>query len=92
MSDPYWSDDAACRLDPEWTSDKPDWDVQTRLAAICARCPVFAECAEYALDNRLECGTYAGVFLPSRAPQRKAGETIGWVEAGAALRRKLKAA
>lgn len=53
-----WQDDAACRsLPSEWWIEAPtpedhrlDWDKAVTAIEICNRCPVQAECLQFALD------------------------------------------
>ena len=67
-----WVEYAACRPSPHWTSDEPpQGHIEARLAAICAGCPVRRECAAWAVNERAESGTYAGVYLPTR-------RRVGW--------------
>ncbi|PXY25939.1 transcription factor WhiB [Prauserella sp. PE36] len=60
-----WSERAACRdEDPELffpVSDMGPGAQQTAQAkAICARCPVRAECLRYALESGLDYGIFGG--------------------------------
>ncbi|MFF5986930.1 WhiB family transcriptional regulator [Prauserella flavalba] len=60
-----WSERAACRdEDPELffpVSDMGPGAQQTEQAkAICARCPVRAECLTYALESGLDYGIFGG--------------------------------
>lgn len=84
-----WMDDAVCRPDVAWTGDTmPDADVLRRLAAVCARCPVIAECAAYALEARCETGMYAGVWLPTSGAYTYLSRPCnkGWIAARDELR------
>ena len=75
-----WFEYAACRPSPHWTSDEPpQGHIEARLAAICAGCPVRRECAAWAVNERAESGTYAGVYLPPRWPGAR--RQIGWERA-----------
>ncbi|WP_216205344.1 WhiB family transcriptional regulator [Amycolatopsis aidingensis] len=60
-----WRHRAACRdEDPELffpVSDVGPGAAQVAQAkAVCARCPVRAQCLQYALDNGLDYGIYGG--------------------------------
>ncbi|MEE6273495.1 WhiB family transcriptional regulator [Georgenia sp. MJ206] len=56
-----WADEALCaQTDPE--EFFPEKGGSTRSAkAICARCPVSAECLTYALDNHERFGIWGGM-------------------------------
>lgn len=90
-----WMDHAICTPDVAWTADfQPDEATLSRLGAVCAVCPVIAECASYALDYRCETGMYAGVWLPSSGVawgNRDGQRSLGWMHARRALVRKSKA-
>lgn len=64
--DTLWMLKAACTPNPAWTSENKPTQVLPQLRAICSRCPVIADCANYALEHHLHGGVYAGVYLPSR--------------------------
>jgi WhiB family redox-sensing transcriptional regulator len=71
-----WRQRAACRdQDPELffpVSDMGPGARQTEQAkAVCARCPVRAECLEYALDNALDHGIYGGTTESERRALRR---------------------
>ncbi|SFA94662.1 transcription factor WhiB [Amycolatopsis marina] len=60
-----WQSRAACRdEDPELFFPVSDMGPGARQAeqarAVCARCPVRAECLGYALDNGLDHGVFGG--------------------------------
>jgi WhiB family redox-sensing transcriptional regulator len=61
-----WPSQAACRdEDPELFFPVSEMGPGARQAAqakaVCARCPVRAECLEYALDNGLDHGIFGGL-------------------------------
>ncbi|WP_455424317.1 WhiB family transcriptional regulator [Amycolatopsis thailandensis] len=58
---PKWMDDGICsQTDPE--EFYPKKGGPTRFAkAICARCPVIADCLQYALDNNEHFGIWGGM-------------------------------
>ncbi|HET6504450.1 MAG TPA: WhiB family transcriptional regulator [Amycolatopsis sp.] len=61
-----WPSRAACRdEDPELFFPVSEMGPGARQAAqakaVCARCPVRAECLEYALDNGLDHGIFGGL-------------------------------
>lgn len=88
-----WMDDAACRPDPRWTDATPSDAQLDRLGMECVPCPVRSECARYALDNEVEGGMYAGVWLPSSGRfgrNKERTDNVAWVEAREALRRQLR--
>jgi WhiB family redox-sensing transcriptional regulator len=71
-----WRHRAACRdQDPELffpVSDMGPGARQAKLAkAVCARCPVRAQCLEYALDNGLDHGIYGGTTESERRALRR---------------------
>ncbi|MBK1787010.1 WhiB family transcriptional regulator [Prauserella sp. ASG 168] len=60
-----WSERAACRdEDPELffpvTDMGPGAQQTARATAICASCPVRAQCLQYALDGGLDFGIFGG--------------------------------
>ncbi len=61
-----WMDDALCaQADPDtWFPEKGGGS--TPAVAICRRCPVAAECLDYALTNGERFGTWGGVGERSR--------------------------
>lgn len=62
-----WMDRAACRGSTlEWTYDRqPGRTVMRHLAAVCSFCPVRADCAHYAIEQRCDNGVWAGLWLPT---------------------------
>ncbi|TNC24637.1 WhiB family transcriptional regulator [Amycolatopsis alkalitolerans] len=61
-----WQERAACRdEDPELffpvSEMGPGARQVARAKAVCARCPVRAECLEYALDTGLDHGIFGGM-------------------------------
>jgi WhiB family transcriptional regulator, redox-sensing transcriptional regulator len=66
-----WRHRAACRdEDPELFFPLSDIGPGARQAerakSVCARCPVRAQCLEYALDNGLDHGIYGGTTESER--------------------------
>lgn len=63
---PSWQADALCaQTDPEIFF--PEKGGSTAEAEkVCARCPVAAECLDYALDNDERFGVWGGATLPRR--------------------------
>ena len=61
-----WMNAAACATgDTDWTGDKPPRPtIMARLAQVCDGCPVAAQCAGHALDQQVQGGMYAGVWVP----------------------------
>lgn len=79
-----WMLDAACRPNPDWTSDiKPKTAILLEMSKVCADCPVIAACAAYALAESVHGGMYAGVWIPHRT-------SSSWWDARAALHRKTQ--
>ncbi|WP_081343365.1 WhiB family transcriptional regulator [Mycobacteroides chelonae] len=72
-----WTKDALCpQVDAELFFPTPGGPGQrsARAAkAICAQCPVTAECLEFAIRNGEEYGVYGGVTAHERAAMRRAG-------------------
>jgi WhiB family redox-sensing transcriptional regulator len=71
-----WRHRAACRdNDPELFFPVSDMGPGARQAerakAVCARCPVRAQCLEYALDNGLDHGIYGGTTESERRTLRR---------------------
>lgn len=56
-----WQDDALCaQVDPD--AHFPEMGGSTKTAkAVCARCPVTAECLAYALEHNERFGVWGGV-------------------------------
>ena len=81
-----WVSDARCR------SANPDelfvrGAAQKIAAKICRRCPVIAECAAEALDNRVEFGVWGGMTeRQRRALLKKHPEVVSWGPFIAAMR------
>jgi WhiB family transcriptional regulator, redox-sensing transcriptional regulator len=44
---------------------------EARAAAICARCPVQAQCLDYALDNSISYGIWGGLNRQERSRERR---------------------
>lgn len=89
MSGLDWVGDAACRLYHDWTpSERPQIDVEARMAHTCGRCPVLTACASHALATRAEGGYYAGTWIPNRVSCGRVG--VGWVRARDQLRELTK--
>ena len=71
---PAWKEKAACRgMDPEIFFVERGGDVRP-ARAVCAGCPVRAECLEYALDElgtAYDCGLWAGTTPRERQRMRQ---------------------
>lgn len=72
-----WRDRAACRdVDPELffpvTEKGPGARQAEQAKAMCAGCPVRAECLRYALDNGLDHGIFGGTTETERRQLRRA--------------------
>jgi WhiB family transcriptional regulator, redox-sensing transcriptional regulator len=60
---------------------------QRKAAVICRHCPVMAECAAEALDNRMEFGVWGGLTeRQRRALLKRHPDVDSWVEFFAAQR------
>ena len=81
-----WVSNARCRsTDPDELFVRGA--AQRKAAMICRRCPVIAECAAEALDNRIEFGVWGGMTeRQRRALLKQHGEVISWAEFFAAQR------
>ncbi len=77
---PDWMDRGVChQTDPELFF--PEKGGSTREAmSICARCPVAAECLDYAIDNDERFGIWGGVSERHRRAIKKAMEEEAGVE------------
>jgi WhiB family redox-sensing transcriptional regulator len=62
----YWRDEALCReADPEIFFPESG-GTATQARKVCDRCPVRAECLEFALERREIHGIYAGLTTAER--------------------------
>jgi WhiB family redox-sensing transcriptional regulator len=82
-----WVSQARCR-----SSDPDELFVpgaaQRQAASICRHCPVIAECAADALDNRVEFGVWGGMTeRQRRALLKQHPEVVSWAEYFAAQRK-----
>jgi WhiB family redox-sensing transcriptional regulator len=70
-TEPLWQTEAACRgLDPDLFF--PVWGASaTEAKAVCATCPVAAECLEFALANGEHFGIWGGVPERQRRTMRR---------------------
>ena len=71
-----WQDNAACRDQPHdyWYAEKHKEGAQQLLRqgkAICAECPVRAECLEHAVINNERHGVWGGLSPRQRQPLRR---------------------
>ena len=86
-----WVSSARCR------STDPDelfvsGAAQRKAAVICRHCPVMAECAAEALDNRMEFGVWGGMTeRQRRALLKQHPEVDSWAEFFAAQRERRNA-
>ena len=70
-----WADLAACRDTPMEVMFPPlpaGPGVYAEAKALCARCPVAAECLAYALANRQNVGCWGGMSPRERKAYRQA--------------------
>ncbi len=62
----YWEENARChQYDPE-VFFAPKASAERRAKAICARCPVMADCLSFALQARMEFGVWGGMTWKER--------------------------
>ena len=74
MNDPMWRDRAACLdADPELFFPNSNHDTTAVALAYCNRCPVVAECREFARSNARE-GIWGGENLSD--PQLRKGLSV----------------
>lgn len=61
MSMPSFFDDAACRdtTGVDFFAER-DWHETERAKAVCATCPIQAECLQWSLDTRQKHGVWGG--------------------------------
>ena len=68
--DDGWERDAACGSEPPelWTAAAGPrvTEVDAYQREICLSCPVFARCARFAVENRLDSEFRAGVRIPTK--------------------------
>lgn len=74
---PEWMTDAACRdVDKELFFSRRDDEAVAKAKAVCATCPVIADCLEYALtfDKYGDCGIWGGTTRRERLAIRRGRE------------------
>ncbi len=81
-----WVSGARCRsTDPDELFVRGA--AQKKAAVICRQCPVMAECAAEALDNRMEFGVWGGMTeRQRRALLKRHPDVASWAEFFAAQR------
>jgi WhiB family redox-sensing transcriptional regulator len=88
--DDAWMDDAACRgVDPDlFFPVRFEASVDVQAKAVCAGCPVQAECLDYALDHGIKHGIWGGkserqrrALRGSRGRRVRCRRCGGWFEA-----------
>jgi WhiB family transcriptional regulator, redox-sensing transcriptional regulator len=73
-----WQDRAACRgmdvllfFGPDDQAD-PEREIrEAKAKAVCALCPVRAQCLDYALQNSIKYGIWGGLNEEERARERR---------------------
>lgn len=78
MPDVSWEDEAACRgaegllfFGPDGES-RPQREIRENKAkAVCAACPVWAQCLDYALRNSIRHGIWGGLNEEERAREQR---------------------
>lgn len=81
---PDWMDAASCRaegVDPDWFfGDRNDHASRARAKAVCATCPVKAECLQFALSapssSFYDFGIWAGTTAGERELIRRGRRTV----------------
>lgn len=77
-SDTRWMERANCDLDAGWTPDRvPSISTMADFFLVCHECPVRRQCASYAIDNNLDNGIYAGVYVPTKLNEHQR-RTLGF--------------
>lgn len=73
-----WQDAAACRGEDLWLFYGSDGERQldreareVKAKAVCMRCPVRAECLDYAVDRSEKYGTWGGLNEDERDRERR---------------------
>jgi WhiB family transcriptional regulator, redox-sensing transcriptional regulator len=73
-----WQDRAACRGTDALLFFGPDGEArpereirEAKAKAVCASCPVRAQCLNYALGNSIKQGTWGGLNEEERARERR---------------------
>lgn len=82
VNDTGWMDHAACvGVDPElFFAHEQDILARTRALAICASCPVAAQCLAWGIKHGLRYGIYGGMTRTARDRWRKLnGITLPYV-------------
>lgn len=69
--DPRWSDSASCAGIGPGLFYPERGEPNSEATAVCARCPVSAECLEYALANHEKYGVWGGTSEAGRRRLRK---------------------
>jgi WhiB family transcriptional regulator, redox-sensing transcriptional regulator len=74
----YWQDRAACRGIDSLLFFGPDGEPrgereirEAKAKAVCASCPVQAQCLEYALANSIRYGIWGGLNEEERVRERR---------------------
>ncbi len=74
---PAWMDQAECRgLNPNLFFPERG-DVAAEARAVCAECPVQAECRQYAIDNGERAGVWGGLAPKARKRTGQQGPLPG---------------
>jgi hypothetical protein len=78
LLDQDWMGKAWCPKVAElpWTAepDQVSFAAEVAMAAVCAACPVWTECAGYVADEQISSGFWAGAHRdPRRLPTRRSG-------------------
>ena len=71
-----WQEEARCnRYDPELFF-APRARAERKAKAVCAKCPVVAQCLAYAIDWRVEFGIWGGLNVKERRALREASTAV----------------
>lgn len=69
---PAWVDDALCAQVDTEIFFPPEGGSLRPAKSICARCPVAAECLQYALEHHEHYGVWGGLSAVERRPSNMA--------------------
>lgn len=71
-----WRDDAACLgADPKLFFPDSKY-VEPKAEALCASCPVRIECLVFAIENKIEFGTWGGHGVNARKRIKRRGREV----------------
>jgi WhiB family redox-sensing transcriptional regulator len=71
-----WMQSAACKGETVDRFFNPPGTVPFEALALCYRCPVRADCLDYAVENRIEHGLWGGLTAKQRIDRRRGHVTV----------------